>query len=222
MGVLDIAQLRDHLDEDVLSLVDARWDEWSDKTPTYCFDCSKYLKNDAKGEYKHCSCGCSTCVVCKIHEEQHLVAGVHPEQVDHQIQELASNKGWKKSPGCYTLVSRKSGCDEMQCSCKTVFCYRCGKELLDHRPCRCRARDIELEDHAVGPARIRQRALPLEQAQQLRRQVETQGGQSQSRLSCNDEIGKTGKMRRCIWVVLMVVVWVGLFLGSLVLMSKRH
>ena len=33
---------------------------------------------DAKGEYKHCSCGCSTCVVCKIHEEQHLVAGVHP------------------------------------------------------------------------------------------------------------------------------------------------
>ena len=159
--VLNAKNLREHLDKDVLTLVDARWDEWSDRRPTYCFDCSKYLKDNADGDYKHCSCGCSTCTICKVGESYHLVQGVHPEKVDHQVQQLASKKGWKECPGCLTLVARRNGCDHMQCSCKTFFCYRCGRELPDQRPCRCRTRDIDLDGHAGGRAAVRQ--LPVHQ-----------------------------------------------------------
>ena len=159
--VLNAKNLREHLDEDVLTLVDARWDEWSDRRPTYCFDCSKYLKDNADGDYKHCSCGCSTCTICKVGQSYHLVQGVHPEKVDHQVQQVASTKGWKECPGCLTLVARRYGCDHMQCSCKTFFCYRCGSELPDQRPCRCRTRDIDLDGHAGGRAVVRR--LPVHQ-----------------------------------------------------------
>ena len=158
--VLNAKILHEHLDEDVLTLVDARWDEWSDKSPTYCFDCFKYLKDDADGEYKHCSCGCLTCIICKVGQAYHLVQGVHPEKVDHQVQQLASKKGWKQCPGCLTLVARRNGCDHMQCSCKTFFCYRCGTELPDHRPCRCRTLDVDLDRHAGRAGVVRQ--LPVQ------------------------------------------------------------
>ncbi|KAB5580843.1 hypothetical protein GE09DRAFT_453946 [Coniochaeta sp. 2T2.1] len=43
------------------------------------------------------------------------------------LMRLAGEQGWKRCPGCRTMVQRSYGCSHMICRCGFEFCYACGK-----------------------------------------------------------------------------------------------
>ena len=68
----------------------------------------------------------------------------------------------KPCPGCHVIIYRSQGCNDMNCTCGTRFCFQCG-EARDSGPCACRKARALTHREA--------RALAHREAQSHRRQV---------------------------------------------------
>ncbi|KAJ6456119.1 hypothetical protein C8R45DRAFT_581638 [Mycena sanguinolenta] len=50
-----------------------------------------------------------------------------------ELEDLGQREGWKRCPGCTTMIEKADGCNHMRCtapSCNTHFCYFCGELIV--------------------------------------------------------------------------------------------
>ncbi|KAI0021235.1 hypothetical protein F4780DRAFT_778752 [Xylariomycetidae sp. FL0641] len=100
-----------------------------------CFpDCGRLIMPaDITTRVGRCrACLRSTCRKC--HQQSHwntcdpAVLTARNQQED-QLLKLAHQQGWKRCPNCTVFVERDGGCNDMECHCGQLFCYRCGYAL---------------------------------------------------------------------------------------------
>ena len=86
------------------------------------------------------------CLKCKTEWHNNLTCeeyqkqkkGKKEEENDAKFEEYVKGSKLKQCPNCKRWVEKISGCDHIQCSCGTPFCYRCGniKDLSIGHGCR--------------------------------------------------------------------------------------
>ncbi|KAJ6468213.1 hypothetical protein C8R45DRAFT_1017937 [Mycena sanguinolenta] len=50
-----------------------------------------------------------------------------------ELEDLGQREGWKRCPGCTTMIEKADGCNHMRCTapaCNTHFCYFCGELIV--------------------------------------------------------------------------------------------
>ncbi|KIX98954.1 uncharacterized protein Z520_05415 [Fonsecaea multimorphosa CBS 102226] len=146
---VDIGSIQPHLDEEVFSRYLNVFEEYSTRDPVYCSNkfCSLWIPSsqiqDNKEKFVSCTkCRVQTCVECKQGHDDHVGAEGTTcknleELMDERDRKLAETKLWKQCPSCKNLVERIDGCDQIQCSCGTRFCYKCGTNTSSVTQCRC-------------------------------------------------------------------------------------
>jgi len=61
-----------------------------------------------------------------------------PCNVGEESNDIVGRQGWQQCPRCKVGVERTFGCNHMFCtSCRTEFCYSCGKEWDKLKRCSC-------------------------------------------------------------------------------------
>jgi len=104
--------------------------EFSTLNRVYCASprCSQFLGPCVKRmawlalgqEVYKCSCGTSTCSMCKkAHEAgvKHSCRDVTDKEME-DVLALGREEGWARCPGCRTMVELNMGCYHMTCLCK--------------------------------------------------------------------------------------------------------
>ena len=70
------------------------------------------------------------CTICASYTCAHCKEAYHPMRLcssasDTAVLDLAAREGWKRCPGCHSLVELSVGCFHMTCRCRKQFCYLC-------------------------------------------------------------------------------------------------
>ncbi|EXJ73981.1 uncharacterized protein A1O5_02275, partial [Cladophialophora psammophila CBS 110553] len=146
---VDVGPLQQYLDQEVLSRYLDVQEEYSTPNPVYCSNkfCSRHIPltqiQNTTEKFVLCSkCGVQTCAECKQGRDGHVggdgttCKGLE-DLMDVRDRQLARSKQWKQCPGCKNLVERIDGCSNMNCSCGSRFCYKCGVNMNNTAYCRC-------------------------------------------------------------------------------------
>ncbi|OTB02907.1 hypothetical protein M426DRAFT_13151 [Hypoxylon sp. CI-4A] len=78
--------------------------------------------------------------------------------MDPRLEALALEQTWQRCPRCMHMISRQSGCSNMECVCGQAFCYACGSPrgtcnchtLEAHMPLRLRSEHPPEETIGIG------------------------------------------------------------------------
>jgi hypothetical protein len=154
---------KDYFDEELQSLA-ARWaarageEEYQTSLAdrVYCAKptCSKFfnlktvaVKNDAQTVYCD-SCSSTTCLTCI-----QLIDGTHESGCKSRnvgLGEVLKEEDTQECPRCHTVITKTTGCVDMECVCGCMFCLECGEEGLG---CGCQYEsDSDDEDLFDGDA----------------------------------------------------------------------
>jgi hypothetical protein len=79
---------------------------------TYCHQCAKFiLPTTISNQVATCdTCQAATCSRCK--RASHT-GNCPPDEAEQQVLALAEREGWKRCPGCRTMVELQYGCNHM-------------------------------------------------------------------------------------------------------------
>ena len=99
------------LPKSVLDYYPTRKIEVESTDRTYCHQCEKFILPTAiVGSTATCACRATTCSRCK----RAAHTGACPrDEAEQQVLELAEREGWKRCPGCRTMVELNYGCNHM-------------------------------------------------------------------------------------------------------------
>lgn len=101
---------------------------------TYCSKCSEFVPSLNGTASPSCpmamcgSCNALTCVRCKKEGESGVHSNCEQDQ-GHAFLGLERGAQYQICPKCGRAIERIDGCDEIDCVCGDVFCYRCGLSL---------------------------------------------------------------------------------------------
>ncbi|GAA6029673.1 hypothetical protein JCM8097_000996 [Rhodosporidiobolus ruineniae] len=100
--------------------------------PLYCPNprCSiRVLRHDDPNQPQAVCPACRSCICTACDTFWHTGMTCEKFQKanaeDFAVLELAKTKGWKRCPGCKTMVEHAQGCFHMTCDCGREWCYRC-------------------------------------------------------------------------------------------------
>ncbi|KAI8995299.1 hypothetical protein BD414DRAFT_410253 [Trametes punicea] len=120
-------EVRVHLDEKLIKLVEKKTIEFGTKNRVYCYrpTCSTFLGAATTFARKLLctTCWAYTCGHCKGAGHDSLAPCASAE--DEAVVALAEQAGWRRCPGCGHLVELSFGCYHMTCRCRHQFCYLC-------------------------------------------------------------------------------------------------
>jgi hypothetical protein len=75
-------------------------------------------------------CNTETCCICRgVHPRRPCPGIFNPEDGLDADTLLLLAETTRSCPSCNQRVTKTEGCDHMQCTCGTHFCYRCGQQL---------------------------------------------------------------------------------------------
>ena len=105
----------------------------------------KYMCSYDKNEF-HLECPMcqkSYCLQCKTewHKDmtcQEYQRSVNKDENDTKFEEYIKGNRLKQCPKCKRWVEKISGCNHIQCSCGTAFCYNCGNIKQNNSDHGCR------------------------------------------------------------------------------------
>jgi hypothetical protein len=133
---IPLRTVRRHLPSALLALFLEKRHEWSTVNRVYCANrtCGRFLgRKDERRRPRAFRCsgrGCRTrtCARCKRRVD---FGGVEHDcecdgDPDAGVMKLSRDAGWRRCPGCESMVERNAGCNHMTCRCRTEFCYVCG------------------------------------------------------------------------------------------------
>lgn len=138
-----LRSVRRHLTPGVVAILSERSREFGTLNRVYCANplCSRFLGPQSKRRRpKATTCpaaGCKTrtCRGCRARITPGAVHSCQLHEPGKDILAASTDWGWKRCPGCAQMVERHSGCDHMTCTCRTHFCYTCGRRW---KRCLCR------------------------------------------------------------------------------------
>ena len=139
---LDTSAMYEYLEEDVQHLLAERGKEFDTPNPIYYPSCTKFVPTSGLEVPWTSCCVTAICVKCAEPRSEHLtpLLGdiICPDKLSPEDRTLVEKTGWKSCPTCRHRIERREGCNLMQCSsCKTRFCYKCGRtrDVTERRGC---------------------------------------------------------------------------------------
>ncbi|XP_058190743.1 E3 ubiquitin-protein ligase RSL1-like [Rhododendron vialii] len=105
-------------------------------------DCSAEVVNECGGIVKKSKCpNCKEwfCFKCRVTWHAGYLCEELRDWSDVAFADFVARKKWMRCPKCRHCVERFYGCSFIKCRCGSSFCYKCGKEVYDHR-CDCKGK----------------------------------------------------------------------------------
>ena len=154
-----LEEMRQHMDTELVRLVERKTIEFGTANRVYCFSksCSAFIgaATDAPSALTCGGCRWQTCGHCK--RRAHDLAIQCTEAQDQALLTMAEDNGWKRCPVCGQIVELVYGCNHMTCRCKHQFCFVCTRTwrtcscpLWDERNLAVAANDMELLEQAIA------------------------------------------------------------------------
>ncbi|KAI0112779.1 hypothetical protein F4776DRAFT_340579 [Hypoxylon sp. NC0597] len=115
------------LGEDLVRLYRAKAVEFATPQRVYCHrpECSVFIPpaNYTDNIGLCHTCQNWTCTICK--GRAHTGDDCPRDEGLQRLLEVARENGWRRCPGCQTMIERRGGCYHVTCLCGAQFCFMC-------------------------------------------------------------------------------------------------
>jgi LSD1 subclass zinc finger protein len=111
----------------------SKLEEKQAKRKMFCPTCTRFINLDrfdgTETRLVECSCKTRLCIACQTKSHEPISCAMNQwasKQSNLPFDALVKAKGWKKCPGCRTVIELKGGCNHITCAyCNYQFCFNC-------------------------------------------------------------------------------------------------